>query len=263
VTSIPYETLFFQKTISIIEEDFQRLHTLIQRRKNMEPISKIIEKKEFYGLDFKTNMYTLDPRPDTETVIECFLELFPDRDRRLNLLDLGCGTGCIGLTLSSMYPNISVTLSDISKEAIDVAIYNSQHISQPNPMGKKPPGTNVAKNNKYKFIQSDWFSKIEEQYDVIVCNPPYVSKDFELEKETKFDPEIALYADNEGMFHIEKILSEAHKYLKKAGTLIVEIGFDQSEKVKNVKTKLSFTGFRQDINSINRVAIFKNNAVQQ
>ncbi|MDR1391437.1 MAG: peptide chain release factor N(5)-glutamine methyltransferase [Holosporales bacterium] len=238
-----YSETFFEKSFKISENDFKILKSHLSRRQKMEPISKIIQQKEFYGITYKTNAYTLDPRPETELIIDLFRRHYKDINLNLKILDLGCGTGCIGLTILTLYRNIFCEFVDISPEALNIAVENAN---------------NLRLSKRCLFTISDWFSQIDGKYDVILSNPPYISTDYKLEKEVLFDPSIALFAENNGIESIQKIISEAKNFLTSNGMLFMEIGFDQMERVKNIKTKLKIIEIAKDFGGIYRGAVFEN-----
>ena len=237
-----YSSLFFEKTYQISEDAYQNLHLFLSRRSKNEPISKILEKKEFYGFSFKTTQDTLDPRPDTELLIDLFKKYHLDNDHNLRLLDLGAGTGCIGITLLKFFPNAVCCFADISAKALSIT------------------QENAAKHqvlDRSEFTLSDWFANIDKKFDVIISNPPYVATNYKLDKTTLYDPHIALFAGNDGMDAYRNILPNAAKYLKPAGLLLLEIGYDQAEKIKQIPSDLKLLSMEQDLAGIRRACIFR------
>ncbi len=206
------------------------------------PIAKIIGKREFYGIDYYTNEYTLDPRPETELIVDLVLEHFPTKDDNLKILDLGCGTGCIGLTLLAIYHKATGHFVDIDTNAITVAQSNSQK---------------HGLNNRCTFLQSNWFSNVDDQYDIIVTNPPYVATSYALDKNTIHDPHIALFAGLDGLDAYRCIMKTAHHFLEKNGMLFVEIGQGQKDNVVHLAHKLSFVHCEKDLANIDRVIVFR------
>ncbi len=237
-----YSELFFKNNFEISKDSLNLLKSYLLRRQLREPIAKIIEKKEFYGINFKTTKDTLDPRPETELIIDLFLYHYQNKDLPLHILDLGCGTGCIGLTILNLYKNITCDFVDISEKALKITKENAE---------------NLKLSNRSNLIKSNWFSNITSKYDVIISNPPYISKNYPLDSQTSYDPEIALFSENEGMSDITQITSNACEHLKPSGILFIEMGFDQSEKIKNIKTKLKLIKIEKDLLGINRIAVFK------
>ena len=223
ILNISYTKLFFTEIIDLSDEQYSALIQYVNRRSNNEPISKIIGYKYFYNNKFFTNSNTLDPRPETELIVDLFQDYFPNKDEHLQILDLGCGTGCIGLSILSLYNNTILHLSDISNEALEVAKKNAKSL-------------NLL--NKCKFIQSNWFEKINNTYDAIVSNPPYICNNYNLDQEVLYDPPEALFAGKDGMDAYNVILPNTSKYLQNNGKLFIEIGYNQSEKIKLINSNL-------------------------
>jgi release factor glutamine methyltransferase len=238
-----YTALFFKKNIDISNLNFKIWKSYLKRRSKDEPIAKITQKKEFYGIEYKTSQYTLDPRTETELIIDIFKKYYKNLDENLSILDLGSGTGCIGLTILSIYKNANCEFVDISAKALNVARKNAIFLNL---------------FDRCNFTVSNWFCNVVECYDVIVSNPPYVSTKFKLEKETRFDPKISLYSKNDGMEAYEKILPNAHTFLNKNGKFIIEIGFDQKEKIICLKHQLKLVEIAKDISGICRTCVFEN-----
>ncbi|MDR1234286.1 MAG: peptide chain release factor N(5)-glutamine methyltransferase [Holosporales bacterium] len=236
-----YTSLFFEKNFQITDADLQILLKYIERVALGEPISKIIQQKEFYGIKFKTCSDTLDPRPETELIVDLFMKYFPDKTGHYEIMDLGAGTGCIGLSILSYYKNSVCLFIDIDDKALAVAQHNANALT-------------LVK--LCKFQKSDWVSEVVGEYDAIVSNPPYIADDYELPAEVLFDPRIALISGKDGMDAHSTILSTAHLFLKKNGILFLEIGYDQREKIEKVNTKLKVVEVVKDINRVDRIFVF-------
>ena len=239
-----YTKLFFQDKYEISEKDYETFKLWLHRRSNGEPIAKIIEKKEFYGNLFKTTKNTLDPRPETELLIDIFRDIYQNYSCNLKILDLGAGTGCIGISILKLYKNATCCFVDISKNAISIAKQNA---------------TSHYVYNRSKFVISNWFKNIRSKFDIIISNPPYVSNNYNLDRETLYDPAIALFGGNNGLDAYKVILPYASKYLSNNGILIIEIGFDQSEKIKNIQTDLKLLSIKHDLAGHNRACVFCKN----
>lgn len=194
---------------------------LIERRKKGEPIAYIIKKKEFWKYDFYINKNVLIPRPDTELMVEETLKLYKTK-HKLRVLDIGIGSGCILLSILKERKNFFGVGIDVSKKAVNVARFNAKmhHLE-----------------NRTKFYKSDVDKFLLGKYDLIISNPPYIKKqDLKyLEKDvTDYEPELALNGGQDGFSKITKVINRASILLKKNGKFILEIGFDQKNKVINI-----------------------------
>lgn len=195
-----------------INKDYKKL-------KNGYPIQYLIGYSSFYGYKFYINKYTLIPRYETELLVEKTIKYIKQNfNFDIKLCDLGTGSGCIGITLKKELPNISVDVYDISLRALIMAIKN-------------------AKENKVKikFYLKNILNPISQKYDVIISNPPYISKDGEIMDIVKdYEPKKALYAKEDGLNFYKRIILNSKKYLNKKSIIAFEIGFDQGEKVKEL-----------------------------
>ncbi len=209
------------------------------------PVAKIIHSKWFYGIEFYTNTHTLDPRPDTEILVESVIKDC-DTTKNRHILDMGTGTGCIICALCKNIPNATGVAIDKSRHALCVAKRNIKKL-------------NLDKQIKTKHANFANF-KSDEKFDVIVSNPPYVKYgDRRVNTYAKFDPEIALYAKNDGLAAYEEIAKNAKELLKKDGKIYLEIGVGQSSPVIKI---FNFYGWEferteKDLSGINRVLVFK------
>lgn len=241
ILCVSYTELFFKDIISLSELQYSLFIEYIQKRSNSEPISKIIGYKYFYNNKFYTNRFTLDPRPETELIVELFTKYYNNKDEYLKILDLGCGTGCIGLSILLMYSNAKLHLVDISQKALETAEVNAKSLEI---------------IDRCKLIKSNWFEEINDTYDVIVSNPPYISNNYELDKEVLYDPPEALFAGSDGMDAYNVILPNASSYLKSNGKLFIEIGYNQLSKIKQLNTNLKIIDITKDLNNIDRIVTF-------
>ena len=222
--------LTHRETLLSEEEEREYLAKLSLREKGM-PIAYIVGYKEFMGFRFKVNEHTLIPRPDTEIAVEKAIEMIRKKKYR-KVLDLCSGSGAIGLSIAGILEFTNVTLSDINKGAISVSMENAEHLGV---------------QQRVKFIQSDLFEKIDEKYDLIVSNPPYISGEDmeELSVSVKeYEPHSALYGGARGLDFYEEITKNAEKHLTENGMLIFEIGYDQSQEVEKM---LKENGFKNII----------------
>ncbi len=225
------------------EQQLERCLLNLQRRLSNEPLSYITSVREFWSLDFYVNNSTLIPRHETETLIEAFLDIFQDKGSNMQILDLGTGSGCIILSILHMYKNSFGIGVDISNEAIAVAEQNAK---------------NLKLTNRVSFIESDWFSNINEQYDVIVSNPPYISQSDLLDTHMQvhgFEPKVALTDFADGFTNYKKIATDIKRVLKKGGIGLFEIGLGQNERVLEyfVECGLKIKRTYNDIHGIERV----------
>lgn len=208
------------------------------------PVAKIIHSKWFYGMEFYTNKHTLDPRPDTETLVEAVIKDCTTNEPR-KILDMGTGTGCIICALCKNIPESTGIGFDKSKPALRVAKRNVK---------------NLGLKNQIKIQHGD-FAHFESEYmfDVIVSNPPYIKYgDLRVNNAAKFDPKIALYANNNGMAAYEQIAKNAQNLLKPNGRIYLEIGAGQANSVIKIFTFFcwKFDRIEKDLSGINRVVIF-------
>ena len=208
-------------------KQLENFNSFINRRKNGEPIAYLINKKEFWKDEFYVNKNVLIPRPDTELIIEQILKIYPKKSQ-LQVLDIGTGSGCILLSIIKERPNFYGTGIDISKKSINVSKINAKQL-------------NLI--NRVKFIHSSVDNFNIGKYDLIVSNPPYIellSLKY-LEKDiVNFEPKLALSGGFDGFSKIRKVISKASTLIKKNGKFILEIGFNQKDKVKKILKKEGF-----------------------
>ena len=220
---------------------------LIQRRKKSEPIAYIINKKEFWKDTFFIDNSVLIPRPDSEIIIETAIKYFPDTNQNLKMLDLGTGSGCLIISLLREFKNSQGIGIDVDKKGLKVAKQNK---------------SNLLNENRLKFCNADFSAFNTVNYDLIVCNPPYVStssKDNMLRDVQDFEPEIALYAKENGLRCFKMVLDNLIKYENKKQLIIFEIGYNQ---LKPIQKLLKNTGFQlisveKDISDIPRCIVTK------
>lgn len=222
-------------------EQQQVFEALLQRRLNGEPIAHILGSREFYGLPLKVTADTLIPRPDTETLVEASLEKIP-KTTQAQVLDLGTGTGAIALAIAKHCPQAHVTAVDFSENTLSVAHENAEKLAIPN----------------VSFLHSDWFSALNnQQFDVIVSNPPYIAEnDPHLSQgDVRFEPKSALTSGADGLDDIRQIIASAPQYLRPNGWLMLEHGYDQAQEVAELLAQVQFCqiGHRLDLAGIQRV----------
>lgn len=186
------------------------------------PVQYIVGNVDFYGYTFKVNKNTLIPRFETELLVEKTIKYINKYfNNEIKILDIGTGSGCIAITLNKLLDNSRVTAVDISKNALDVAREN-----------------NKINNTDVNFIESDVFSNINDKYDVIISNPPYISYDEDImDVVYNNEPHMALYADDNGLYFYDKILMECRKYLNDRFFIAFEIGYKQDNDIINIINK--------------------------
>lgn len=207
-----------------VDSDIEKLYkSSLEALKENKPIQYVIGNVNFYGLKFIVNKNVLIPRFETEELVEQVVEYTKDLNKdKIKILDLGCGSGAIGLTLKSILKDSEVTLTDISKEALEVAKLNANNL-----------------NLDVTFIESDWFSNVKlEKYDIIVSNPPYIRTDEEIEEIVKNnEPSLALYGGVDGLDCYRKILANIKPYLNNKFLIAFEIGESQEEEIYDIVNK--------------------------
>ena len=224
-----------------------RVAALIQRRMSGESVARIIGEKEFYGLAFGLNAATLEPRPDTELLVDLALSALPPGGR---LLDLGTGTGCIPIAILANRPDARGLATDLNPDALIMA------------------GQNAERHGvqwRLDFARGDWFGalalpegKSAARFDLIVSNPPYISSAIieTLAPEVKaFDPRLALDGGPDGMAPYRIIAAESGRFLTPGGQVLVEIGYDQGAAVSALFAAAGFTeiAVHKDLNGLDRV----------
>ena len=198
------------------------METAIKELESGIPVQYIVGNVDFYDNTFKVNKNTLIPRFETELLVEKTIKYINKYfNNEIKILDIGTGSGCIAITLNKLLDNSMVTAVDISKDALDVAREN-----------------NKINNTDVNFIESDVFSNINDKYDVIISNPPYISYDEDImDVVYNNEPHMALYADDNGLYFYDKILRECRKYLNDRFLIAFEIGYKQGSDITNIINK--------------------------
>lgn len=234
----------------------QRFATLAARRAAGEPIVYLTGVREFFGLEFRVTPAVLIPRPETELLVEFALERIP-RDRPCRVLDLGTGSGCIGISIARERPLAHVVATDYSAEALAIARENAARILGGCP---KAPSSREGVGNlgAVEFVESDWFSALGgKQFDVLVSNPPYVAADDPhlAQGDLRYEPRAALTAGSDGLDCIRLIVATAPQYLAGGGVLAFEHGYNQAARCRELLVQSGFgnVGSHRDLAGIERV----------
>jgi release factor glutamine methyltransferase len=204
------------------ENELNKLREFVKRRVQGEPLAYIAGVKGFYGYDFVVNTDVLIPRPETETLVEKALEFIKKQNlQEPKILDLGTGSGCVGLTMAKKIPGATVTLLDVSPAALAVARQNAE---------------NLKVNERVSFIESDaleFLKGTDETFDLILSNPPYISpEDKQVDEHVrKFEPHLALFAES-GTQLLKTWSENAQHKLKNPGIMLMEMGHDQGDEMK-------------------------------
>ncbi len=214
---IPISELSLKINEQVSGKITSKLEKLILRRIDREPVSKILGRREFWGRSFSISENVLDPRADTETLIDFVIEK-PVK----SVLELGTGSGAIAITLACEWKEVQVTAIDISEDALSLAKLNAE---------------NFNVQNKIHFLKSDWFETVRGSFDLIISNPPYiglVEQDEIAAEVIKYDPQIALFAGRDGLEAYKRIIPNLAKFLNPDGLVVLETGASQSNQVKNM-----------------------------
>jgi release factor glutamine methyltransferase len=224
------------------EAELATYEKLSQRRLRGEPVAYILGEREFFGLVFRVTRDTLIPRPETELLVELALQRIPPR-QQCGILDLGTGSGAIALSIAHARPEAVVTAVDASMAALAVAEENAQRLSIRNA----------------RFAHGHWFDALDGQrFDLIVSNPPYVAAgDPHLQQgDLPFEPQAALVSGQDGLDDICSIVAAAPAHLLPRGWLLLEHGYDQGERVRELLRNAGLTGVfsARDLSGTERVS---------
>jgi release factor glutamine methyltransferase len=198
--------------VQVTEEQMSMIGDLVEQRLSGQPLQYILGEWEFYGLPFYVDERALIPRQDTELLVETAISMIQQRGYQ-SCFDLCTGSGCIAVSIAK-HAQIPVTASDISVDALELAQENA-----------------ALNEVRVAFVESDLFDQIDGKFDLICCNPPYLTKDDmeHLQKEVSFEPALALYGGADGLDFYRKIAKEYQAHLNAGGALLLEIGSTQAE----------------------------------
>ena len=219
------EHLILNLLDKIDEDKINIFNKLLERRKKSEPIAYILKKKDFWKSTFYVDRNVLIPRSDTEILIEEILHNYNIKNQKLSVLDIGTGSGCIIISILKDRPNFKGTAIDVSRNALNVAKYNAKMHQL---------------ENRIKFYKSSVDNFFKGKYDLIISNPPYINKFYlkYLEKDVVgFEPNLALEGGIDGFTVLKRVIKRSSRLLKTGGKLILEIGFDQKLRVRELLKK--------------------------
>lgn len=234
--------------LELTEEDEQKYFQLINKHiKDDTPLSHLVGFEYFYDRKFKVTSDVLSPRMETEELVYKVIDYIRNNNlTNIKILDLCTGSGIIGITLKKELEefDVEITASDISSRALTVAKENASSLEA-----------------DISFVESDLFSNIQDKFDIIVSNPPYIAHDDKKtikENVLNYDPHLALFADEEGMYFYRNIIEKSRPYLNEKGIMFFEIGYDQKEKIITLGENNKFeTVVYKDINGRDRIAVLK------
>ncbi len=225
--------------------DIAKFKTFLQKRINRKSIAKIINNKSFWKYDFYVNNFVLDPRPETELIIEQVLNIYKNKNLKFKILDIGTGSGCIAISLAKEFKNASITAIDISEKALAVAAKNSKiH--------------NCCNQIQLKLID---FKNISSKFDLIVSNPPYLTSDQfnNTDPEVKnFEPKLALVGGDDGLKFYREYSKTLHNLLNKKAYFVCEIGINQRQDCEEIfqNSGLQLSNIVHDLQGIERILSF-------
>lgn len=236
------QALLFEADRPLDHDQLMTLESMLDRRAAGEPVQYVLESADFMGLRFHVTHGVLIPRQDTELLAETALIDLRQRQGTPEALDLCAGSGCVGLSIASLAPDVRVTLADISKDALEVARRNARELDV-----------------RADIRQGDLFEAVGKQrFDVIACNPPYIpTADLDgLQKEVRFEPRLALDGGADGLDFYRRIANEVWDHLNPGGGLYLEVGINEAAPVEALlqsNPRCAETGRAKDLNGIDRV----------
>jgi release factor glutamine methyltransferase len=235
----------FLKAFHIADKEL--IEKALEKRTKHCPLAKIIGMKEFYGYAFNTSVDTLDPRPDSEILIDTALAYIKkDHKNTLQMLDLGTGTGCLLLTLLMQRPNLQGIGLDRSLKALRIAQHNAERFDL---------------IPRVHWVQSSWITSFcpKNTFDIIISNPPYIDAKTSLDTQTLWDPSDALFAPKEGFEYYDHFSKNLKPYLNPQGYLFLEIGAGQAQKVIFLFKKQGWQHLlsQKDLAGIERCLVFQ------
>lgn len=249
-------TVYTHENVYITDNEIKKFKVLISERSLGKPVSRIINKRNFWKRDFKLNEEVLDPRQDTEVLITAVLKYYTNIFDKLDILDLGSGSGCIGLSLLEELKFSNISFLDVSEKSLEIVKINA---------------TEYNLEHRSEYFQLNWNSKNwdsnllkfrnKSKFDIIVTNPPYIPTDEikSLQREVKdFDPFVALDGGLDGLMAYKTIFPKFNRILKNGSKVFVEIGMGQEDMVIKIghENNLLLLGYEKDLSGIVRVIVF-------
>lgn len=228
--------------ISLTPKETKQFQDAIEKRKNGIPVAYITGTKSFWNFSFKVTPHTLIPRPESELLVQFAIDKMDENNDKKTIVDLGTGSGCIGISIAKMLRNCQITATDISVQALEIAKENASQLNVEN----------------IEFIHSDWGEAIaHKSFDIIVSNPPYIVKNDPhlTQGDLRFEPPSALWVDENGLGAIIKILQYAQTNLNPEGVLAIEHGYHQGDEVEALFIQYGFDNIQRikDITGIDRI----------
>lgn len=247
VLNLSKPELIVNKDRELTKKEYKNYQKIVKKLNKGLPIQYILKKAYFYNNDYYINKNVLIPRPETEILVQETHKLIEKtfKNKNIDILDIGTGSGIIAITLKKLNIKYNITATDISKKALKVAKKN-----------------NKISNTKVKFIKTDLYQGIENKYDVIISNPPYIDKkSTNIEQKVKEnEPHLALFADDEGLYYYKQILKNIKSIVKDKHIIAFEIGENQGEKVKEIAKQYlpkDEITIKKDFNNFDRYIFIK------
>jgi len=225
--------------------DIDKFKTSLQKRIDRQSIAKIINTKSFWKYDFYVNNFVLDPRPETELIIEEVLNIYKNKNLKFKILDIGTGSGCIAISLAKEYKNASITAIDVSQEALKVAEKNSK----------------IHNCDNQIQLNLAHFNNINSKFDLIVSNPPYLTNDQfdKTDPEVKnFEPKLALVGGDDGLKFYREYANTLQNLMNKKANFVCEIGINQRQDCEAIfqNSGLNLSNIVNDLQGIERILTF-------
>jgi release factor glutamine methyltransferase len=225
-----------------------RFSEWVERRERHEPTAYIVGVREFWGLDFAVTPAVLIPRPETEFIVEEALSILGAGDRReMRLADIGTGSGCVAVSIAHSAPHVHLTATDVSADALRVAEQNA---------------ATHGVRDRIDFVRTSYLAGVDQTFDVIVANPPYV-KDRDkpaLSPDVRHEPDVALFGGSDGLRDIGGVLDAATEKLRPGGWFVMEFGFGQEDDVRALvatRPALRLDRVREDLQGLPRTVVIQ------